>query len=380
MNWCSRGLPVVLTLVSLGCKHGGGAEKAPAPSLSERTAQLWLTPAQLADAHVVVAPADLQEVDDVIETAGRVAFDDLRVQHVFSPVTGKITVIKAALGQHLKKGDPLAVIESPDIGIASSDFGKAQADLIAAEHDIKRQQALWEAHAASQAQVEASEDNYRRAKAELERAKSKAFLLRTGGADVVTQTYTLSAGIEGELVARMANPALEVQGQYGGGTANELFTIGDLDEVWVLADVFAIDMSRVKVGQPATVRVVTYPDRAFEGKVDWVSGSLDPTTRTVRVRCTFPNADHALKPEMYSTVEIHVDAKRALAVPRTAIFRLGETPVVFVQAETAADGRQRFDRRAVHVDEGESQKWVQVTQGLSKGERVVISGGILLDQ
>jgi cobalt-zinc-cadmium efflux system membrane fusion protein len=249
---------------------------------------VWLTDEQIKAANIDVQPAKEEATDDTILTSGRVALDDLRTGHVFSPVTGRVISIAAALGAQVKKGDALATLESPDVGTATSDERKAQADVIAAEHDLKRKKALFEEKAASAADVEVAEDNYRKAKAELERARTKAFLLRVGNVDVVNQTYTLTAPIDGEVLARAINIGIEVQGQYSGGANVELFTIGALDKVWVLADLYEIDLPRVKVGSPVSVSIVSYPKRVFTGKVDWISGMLDPTTRTACSdrRCT----------------------------------------------------------------------------------------------
>ena len=138
--------------------------------------------------------------------AASVTFDDLKVAHVFSPVNGRVTEIYAQLGQHVKKGQPLAAIQSPDIGQAVADVHKAEADLTAANNDFKRQKDLEKQHAAATRDVEASEDRFRQAKAELERAQAKARLLRTGSVDAVTQTYTLASQIDGEVMMRAVNP------------------------------------------------------------------------------------------------------------------------------------------------------------------------------
>ena len=98
-------------------------------------------------------------------------------------------------------------------------------------------------------------------------------IFRTGSVDAVSQGYTLTSPIDGELIARAVNPGIEVQGQYGGGTAVELFTVGELDKVWVLADVYEMDIARVKVGSKVQGKIVTYKGRVFEGTVDWVSGA-----------------------------------------------------------------------------------------------------------
>ncbi len=366
--------PAALTAA---CHHSQAATEA---GVQPPPGEVWLTDQQVKEGKIEVEPVDLQNVDDTVLASGRVAFDDLRVSHIFSPVTGKVTRIDAKLGERVKAGQTLAVLESPDIGMASSDLGKAQADLIAAEHDWKRQQELFAAHASSQKDYEQSEDNYRKAKAEMERARAKASLLHTGGGATadVSQGYALRSGIEGEVIARNVSPGVEVQGQYGGGQAVELFTVGELDRVWVLADIFEMDLPRVTLGSKATVKVVAYPNKVFEGKVDWVSGALDPTTRTAKVRCTFDNPERLLKPEMYATVQISVEERKALAIPRSALLRLGEQTVVFVETGKAPDGRRKFERVPVAVDEGEGSKWVPVTHGLEKGQIIVTSGAILL--
>jgi cobalt-zinc-cadmium efflux system membrane fusion protein len=340
---------------------------------------VWLTPQQVRDAKIEVQPLGQHDVEDAILTSGTITLDDLRTGHVFSPVTGRVVSIIGGLGQRVTKGAPLAVIESPDIGNAVSDVHKAQADLIAADHDVKRKKALYEAKAGALADLEAANDAYRRAKAELERASTKEQLLRLGNADAVTQRYTLPSPVDGEILLRNINPGVEVQGQYSGGATVELFTIGELDKVWVLGDLYEMDFARVKVGSPATVSVVAYPDRVFKGTVDWVSGSLDPNTRTAKVRCTFDNADKLLRPMMYATVQISVDQESTLAIPRNALLRLGDTTVVFV--EVGEDhGYVRFKQVPVEVDEGESSAWLVIRKGLQSGQKIVVNGGILLSQ
>jgi cobalt-zinc-cadmium efflux system membrane fusion protein len=366
----------LLAAVAAGCN---GERAVDAQATAPAPGEVWLTPSEVENAGITVAPVEEQDVDNTILTAGKVAFDDTHVTHVFSPVSGRVIRIDATLGQHVRRGNTLAVIESPDVGSASSDLGKAQADLIAAQHDFARQKELYAAHAASQRDYEQAEDTYRKAKAELDRALQKMQLLRGGSIDAVTQSYHVPAEIDGEVLMRAVNPGIEVQGQYTTGSAAELFTIGDIDKVWVLADVFQMDLARVQLGAPVAVTVVTYPGRVFWGTVDWVSGMMDPTTRTAKVRCTFDNADHALKPEMYVTVQITVDQKRVVAIPRSAFLRLGEQTVIFVERGRAPDGRVRYQRVPVTVeDEGEGSNWLPVTHGVTKGTTIVTAGAILL--
>jgi membrane fusion protein, heavy metal efflux system len=368
---------VALAAAAVGCHKSQAAPEPAGPQ--PPPGEVWLSQQQVVDAKIEVKPVEDQDVDDTILTSGRVALDDLRSGHVFSPVTGRVVKINAQLGARVKKGDPLATIESPDIGNTVSDVHKAEADLIAAQHDYARKKDLFEQKAGSAADLEASEDGFRKAKAELERARQKQALLRVGSVDAVTQTYTLPSPIDGEVLMRNINPGIEVQGQYSGGATQELFTIGELDKVWVLADLYEMDISRVHVGTPADVTVVAYKDKVFKGHVDWVSGMLDPSTRTAKVRCTFDNPDALLRPEMYATVQISVDQKKALAIPRNALLRLGEYKVVFIQVGEEP-GRVRFERVPVDVDEGESSQWLEVKHGLEAGQKIVVNGAILLSQ
>lgn len=354
--------------------------------------QVWITPAQASESKIEVTTVGEQVIENSIVTSGTIMLDDLRSGHVFSPVTGRVVKIVAQLGQHVKKGEPLAIIESPDIGSAVSDTHKAEADLIAAEHDLRRKKDLYAQKAASAADVETSEDAERNAKAELERARQKQFLLRVGNVDAVSQTYTLPSPIEGEVLLRNINPGVEVQGQYSGGAGNtclpgltsnavcgELFTIGELDKVWMLGDVYEIDLPRIHVGETVKVTTISYPDEVFTGTVDWISGSLDPNTRTAKVRCTFDNADGKLRPMMYATAAIAADEKKAVAIPRSAILHLGDYKVVFVEVGETA-GQLRFERLPIDVEESTSGEYVGVKHGVEVGQKIVFNGAAVLSQ
>jgi cobalt-zinc-cadmium efflux system membrane fusion protein len=365
-----------LAVAAAGCETApnastGANDKAP-------PGEAWLTAEQVKSLELKIDTLGDQAVGGTIRAVARVTFDDLRVAHVFSPVTGRIGRILTQPGEHVKKGQPLCTIQSPDLGSASSDVAKAQATLLQAEKDWQRQKDLLEVHAASTRDYENAQATYLNAKAEVARAQRKASLLRQGSRDSITQEYTLTAPIEGEVVMRGANPGLEVQGQYSGGATVELFTVGKLDRVWVLADVFEMDLPKVKVGTTVSVSVVAYPGETFSGRVEWISGTLDPGSRTAKVRCSIDNKDFKLKPEMYGTALVTVDADKKLAVKRSAVFTLGEQTVAFVNVGTTPDGQLRFGRRIVAVEETEGGDLLPIKQGLQRGDRVVSSGGVIL--
>jgi cobalt-zinc-cadmium efflux system membrane fusion protein len=152
-------------------------------------------------------------VSQTVRLPGRITFDDLRVTHVFSPVTGRVGRIFANPGDTVKQGAALAEIDSPDVGNAMSDLHKAQADAETAQQELDRQRELYEAHAAPKKDFEVAANAAARAKAELDRTEQKMRLLHVSGAGSVSQTFVLRAPLSGEVVSRALSPGMEVQGQ-----------------------------------------------------------------------------------------------------------------------------------------------------------------------
>jgi cobalt-zinc-cadmium efflux system membrane fusion protein len=347
--------------------------EAPRPPAGE----VWLSRQQLESQQMRIDVIGEQEVATTLDAPGRIAFDDLHVAHVFAPVSGRIVKLDAAPGQRVRKGDSLLELDSPDVGTAFSDVGKAEADVGVAERELKRQRELVEAQAGPQRDLDLAQSAYDRSRAELSRALHRAGLFRRRGVDEVTQRFLLRSPIDGEVIARTANPGTDVQGQLSGGAAAELFTVGSIDSVWVYADVYEADLSRVRPGAPVQVRVIAYPDRTFAGRVEWISSTLDPVTRTGRLRCTLANPRHELLPEMYATVTVATAARKTLVVPRSAVLHVGEERVVFVQSGKTENGLLKFQRRRVTLEESEGDL-VPVKSGLQSGEAVVVSGALLL--
>ncbi|MGD0526183.1 MAG: efflux RND transporter periplasmic adaptor subunit [Polyangiaceae bacterium] len=157
----------------------------------------------------------------------------------------------------------------------------------------------------------------------------------------------------------------------------ELFTVGDVDDVWVYADIYETDLARVHAGQDVEVSVVSVP-KPFPGKIDYVTTMLDPQTRTARLRCTIQNPAHTLEPEMLGTVRVAVAPIQALAVPRAAILHLAGQSLVFVDQGPSPDGRTRFERLPILVDESGTAPFVPVEHGLDAGQKVVAMGATAL--
>ena len=337
--------------------------------------EVWLGPDQIAKAKIRVDDVAYHDLPYAIHATGKIAFDDAHVAHVYSPVTGRVVRVVAKPGDRLKRGAPLLSVLSPDVGAAFSDVVKASADLQASEADFHREASLLAEDATSKRNYEAAEDAFRKAKAEHERARQRAQLLRSDTVDAVSEEYTLRTFIDGEVIARNVNPGIEVVGQYSGGASVELFTIGDIENVWVNIDVQDRDMSALHVGDPVAVTVTAYPGRTFAGKLDYIASTVDPVLRTGRVRASLANQSELLKPEMFAAVSIGQAPSRRLAVPHDAVVAINEANYVYVETGKRPDGRRMFKRRSV-VTEHESDGLVAITSGLHAGERVVTQGSV----
>ncbi|TMA17600.1 MAG: biotin/lipoyl-binding protein [Deltaproteobacteria bacterium] len=163
-----RALPLLLLL----CCARREEHETPRPAAGE----VWLSREQLDSQQMRIGVVGEELVATTLDAPGRIAFDDLHVAHVFAPVSGRIVKIDAAPGQHVRKGDPLLEIESPDVGAAFADVGKAEADLAASERELKRQRELVEAHAAAQRELDQAQNAYDRARAELARTSTRLTL------------------------------------------------------------------------------------------------------------------------------------------------------------------------------------------------------------
>ena len=126
--------------------------------------------------------------------------------------------------------------------------------------------------------------------------------------------------------------------------------------------------------------MLSYPTLTFSGTVDWVSSTLDPTLHTARIRCRIQNPERLLKPEMYATVSLAIRSAPQVALPKGALVRLGGQTLVFVEKGRTEDGRMRFERRPVSVDEDVTGDFYPVARGVTAGETVVVDGALLLSQ
>jgi membrane fusion protein, copper/silver efflux system len=306
---------------------------------------------------IKTAPVTRQRIDQPIRTVGIVQSDETRTTHVHVKFDGFIEQIYVNYtGRLVRKGQPLFKIFSRDLLAAQQEYlssRAAVAKIPPGAGDSVRSSAQQLA-AASRERLRLF-DVPQSVLADIE---------RTG---VAQRSITIVSPQTGNVIEKQAIEGLAVTPMM------HLYVIADLSQVWVLADVYERDMSRVKVGQRAKLTVDALPGRSFEGTVTFISPTVDPATRTIKVRFEFPNRDGALRPGAYATVEILTPGGDGLAVGADSVIDTGERKIVFV---AAGDGR--FEPRAIVTGASFDGRY-QVLEGLHEGEVIATSGQFLLD-
>jgi membrane fusion protein, heavy metal efflux system len=312
-----------------------------------------------------------------IEAPGTVDFDNDQATAVVSPFTGPVTRIFVAQGQPVAKGQPLALVESADYATAIGAYRKAvvtaaNARRVAdADRDLAAHNGISEREAA-QAQTDA-------ANAEADRVAALQALISVGvdrGTIAKALAGNPTAGIAGVIRAPVAGVVVDKQitpGQLLQAGSSTAFTVANLSQVWVLAQIAATDLPQIGAGEPARIDPRN-GTRSFHGTVQNISASVDPNTRAVVARIVAPNPGDLLKKQMF--VDVSIESGRVstgLLVPVSAVLRDDENlPFVYL---ALPDGS--FARRHVTLGYRDSQNY-DVTSGLESGHKVVANGALFL--
>jgi cobalt-zinc-cadmium efflux system membrane fusion protein len=297
---------------------------------------------------------------------GEVRFDERRVAHLSSPAAGIVRRVPVTIGDYVRRGDTLVEIESGEAGAAAAELREAQSLLTLAEERHERTRQLREQGIAPEKELRQAAQETESARIRLEAAQSQ--MARLGASiDAGGGLLRLRAPANGTVLTLHA---------VGGEAArpDELMaTIGDVATVWVWADLYERDLSRLATGpQPAEVSVRAWPGQTFAGTVDFVSPSIDETSRTVKLRVTVPNPDGRLLAGMFASVEVFLPGdQEALALPGLAVLEDEGRRFVFVHHHD-----DFYVRRPVTVGRSWGDR-LEITGGL-RGDETVVSGGAFL--
>ena len=364
------------TMVFVAVLGGCSREPAPPPGAAAKPAAkedthagedlLKLSDEELKQAGIRTEALAETQLQDQLAVTATVHPNEDRFAHVAPRVPGRLVRVHAKLGDRVKAGQALAVLDSVEVGEAHAAYLQSLSEANVSRAAFERAERLHKEEVIPAKDYQRTRADYEKAQAAMRAAADRLRLLGTVPKGDVGQpavsTYSLLAPYTGTVVEKHA-----VLGELAKPDVS-LFTIADLSVVWVEADVAEKDLARVRMGASAVVTVAAYPADSFKGRVTYVGGVLDKATRTARSRIEVPNAAGRLMPGMFATAAIQGGgATKVLAVPEAAVTLIQGLPTVFV--EEAAG----FEARAVDLG-ARSGGQVVVKSGLKAGELIVVEG------
>jgi cobalt-zinc-cadmium efflux system membrane fusion protein len=374
-----RWTAAMLMLAGIGLSTLGGCSREdarPAPAAAPARDPMHVKAEDELLKRLQVAPAVRVEIQEYIRVAGSVQVDEDRVARIGSSVTGRITDAPGTLGLDVRAGQMLATLDSAELAAAQRNFLKAGLDLELVQRAVERARLLVNADVIGSAELQRRENEQFSAEAELRTTRGNLLLLGMSGQAIerlentraISPVISIASKLSGTVIERRVTIGQVVQ------PADQLFTIADLSQVWVVSEVPEEQAFGVRVGDPVEVSIPALRDRRLDGKVTFVGNTVNPETRTITVRTVLPNADRSIKPAMLASMAIREPVRRALAVPAAAVVREGNRDHVFVQAKASL-----FHLRPVTLGPESNNGLRPVLGGLSEGEPVVVDGAFHLN-
>ncbi len=307
-------------------------------------------------------------VTDELKLSGEVSFNDNKVVKVFPFSSGQVTQVNVSVGDHVQKGQVLAVIKSAEVAGNYSDLSSSGNDVAIARKQMDNEESLYKNGIASEREYLEAKENYNKALSATNKVKA-LIAINGGGHTSAGGVYVLTAPMTGYVVEKKMNQG----GFIRNDNSDNLFTIGDISDVWVWANVYESDIAKVKEGYAAKVTTLAYPDTVFTGVVDKVNQILDPVTKVMKIRVRLANPGMRLKPEMFANIIIeNREGRKTVMIPSEGIVKDNGKNFVIIYHD-----RCNLERREVNV-----LKTVggmdYIISGISAGETLVGANQILL--
>lgn len=360
------GFCLALLIPTVACQHA----QSEGPAEGEARPSRRLEPGSPRLKYVKIETVQEATAAALVGLTGRIGFNEDRTQRVASPIDGRVTALLVQPGDKVKVGQPLIELSSPTVGPLQADALKAAQDLALAQKSGERGRKLMADGAISTKELYQIEADLRKATSDVARTTAQLRALGISATEPAV-AVSLRARIDGTVVERPALVGQELRADAGAA----LVTITDLNTVWVLADAYEQDLTLVQVGARVNVHVPAYPSESFAGKVVHIHDTVDPETRTVKVRCLLDNPGGRLKPEMFAKVELSSpEGPKAIVIPTMAVLNDGDQSIVLVVGED-----QVFKSAKVQVGP-EHLGMVRVLSGLKPGQQIVTQGALFLQR
>jgi cobalt-zinc-cadmium efflux system membrane fusion protein len=389
-------LSAAVMATTLAHRADKAAEGDIAPAARKVGNLYYPTPKQWASLTIEPVAKQLFRAEHLTE--GKISVDEDRATLVFSPYSGRVLKLLAKPGDQIGAGQPLFVVEAPDMVQAQNEFINASATLNKTRSSLElarivenQNKTLYDSHAGplrdlqqSQANTRAAENDMRAAGTSVEVARNRLRILGLKDAEItkfgetgdVSPQTTIYSPITGIVIQRKVGPGQYINTSSQNANASDpSFVIGDLSTVWLIAYVRESEAPNVKVGQPVRFTVLAYPDRVFTANIAYVATALDAGTRRLTVRANIDNSQGLLRPEMFANVTIFTgEGDLSPAVPRDAMIFDGNSIHVLVVHDDKS-----VEQRNIKTGLSNGNN-VEVVEGLQVGEKIVTKGSLFVDR
>ncbi|MEI8075826.1 MAG: efflux RND transporter periplasmic adaptor subunit [Bacteroidota bacterium] len=312
--------------------------------------------------------AKISNINDELSLSGEVSFDENKVVKVYPFSSGQIVEVKVTIGDKVEKGQTLAILRSADIAGNYSDLKSSGSDMAIAKREYDNTKSLYEKGISSERELTISKENLQKAISSNEKIND-LIKINGGGHTQANGSFVITSPTSGYVVEKNINTG----GYIRNDNNNSLFTISNLNNVWVWANVFEADILKVKEGYDAQITTLAYPGKVFHAKIDKVSEVLDPQNKVMRVRMNVPNDNLQLKPEMFTNVIItNKEAARAVSIPSEAVLFDNSKKFVVIYHDKC-----NLDIREVEVLKSVGTT-TYIKSGLESGDVVISKNQILL--
>lgn len=331
------------------------------------TKQSYVLPDSLAR-HIEIDSVIKSNVVNSINLTGKVTYNDEKVAKIFPMISGIAQSSSVMLGDYVHKGQELAVIRSSEMTGYSTDLITAKANVDVAKKNLDATSDMYKSGLASSRDYVTAQAGYEQAQAAL--TKSRKILSINGGS--TNGSFVVRSPINGFIVEKVLTNNMVIRTD---NTSN-LFTISDLKNVWVMANVYESNIPYIKTGNDVDVTTISYPDKVFHGKVDKLMNVLDPTNKVMKVRIVLSNPYYLLKPEMFANVTVNTQptGTEMLTIPgRAVIFDNSQNYVLVYKSN------KDISIRPIQVSSTAGNK-TYISGGLEQGEKVIASDALLIYQ
>ena len=339
-------------------------KKTPEPLLVRQKKNIYIAPQSALRREIVTQIVKKISQPHTIVVPGVVEANPAHTVNVNPPVVGRLISLHARLGDYVKANQLLAEIQSADLATANADYKRAEAAHLLAEKTLTRVKKVFSAGGNTLKDVQIAENDYNQAVSTLKQTQAR---LKTLGQGDFSALKILSP-IDGRITN--LNYGL---GSYLTDVTAPLLTISNIDTVWVTANVPETLAGVVEKQQSVSVFLPAYPKVALHGKVSFVSSYLDPSTRRNKTRIDFDNPKHKLQPNMFASVHIQIKQPNVIMIPVSSILMNDDTTSVFVETSPWSFARRDIDIGLEDAD------MVRVLSGLQEGERIIVDGGVLVN-